>query len=118
MIKSLAERLDNFPGAANQTRCFLHILNLTAKSILRQFDVLKRPNTSESDELEEELPATRSEVEDDIEDVDDVTGWNDDNEEGLEDVDKALTAEETAKLEKDLTPVRLMLTKVSRNNGN
>lgn len=42
MVKHLATLVENFPGAANQTRCFTHILNLVAKSILRQFDVAKK----------------------------------------------------------------------------
>jgi hypothetical protein len=30
-----------FPGAANQTHCFTHILNLVVKVILHQFDAPK-----------------------------------------------------------------------------
>ncbi|TDL16424.1 hypothetical protein BD410DRAFT_702142, partial [Rickenella mellea] len=41
MTSKLAEILDTFPGAANRTRCFAHILNLVAKSIIRQFDLPK-----------------------------------------------------------------------------
>src|SRR5258706_15650722 len=41
MIDALAELLITFPGAANRTRCFTHILNLVVKVILRQFDVPK-----------------------------------------------------------------------------
>jgi hypothetical protein len=42
MIEHLSTLIENFPGAANQTRCFTHILNLVAKSILRQFDTPKK----------------------------------------------------------------------------
>ncbi|KAF8964442.1 hypothetical protein BDZ97DRAFT_1624243, partial [Flammula alnicola] len=38
MIDHLATLLAEFPGSANQTRCFTHILNLVAKCIMRQFD--------------------------------------------------------------------------------
>lgn len=41
MIEHLEMLLDNFPGATNQTCCFLHVLNLMVKSILKQFDLLK-----------------------------------------------------------------------------
>src|SRR5277367_6149417 len=41
MIDELSELLEHFPGAANRTRCFAHILNLVAKSVIRQFDVAK-----------------------------------------------------------------------------
>src|SRR5712672_2730981 len=40
MIDTLAG-LVAFPGAANRTRCFTHILNLVVKVILRPFDVPK-----------------------------------------------------------------------------
>ena len=42
MIWELAYRVPMFAGAASQTRCFLHIVNLVAKSLIRQFDVKKR----------------------------------------------------------------------------
>ena len=38
MIDELGSMLDDFPGAENQTCCFLHIINLVAKSVLRQFE--------------------------------------------------------------------------------
>ena len=38
MVNELMDLLPNFSGAPN--RCFLHIVNLVAKSILKQFDVL------------------------------------------------------------------------------
>ena len=41
--------IDDFPGATNQTRCFLHILNLVVKSIIRQFD-LPKPKKKSSDD--------------------------------------------------------------------
>ena len=41
MIDKLAKLLEEFPGAANRTRCFTHILNLVAKSIMKQFDLLQ-----------------------------------------------------------------------------
>jgi hypothetical protein len=37
--------LDDFPGSPNQTRCFLHILNLVVKSIIQQFDLPKSKKT-------------------------------------------------------------------------
>ena len=35
MIDKLADLLDDFPGEANRTRCFTHILNLVAKNIIK-----------------------------------------------------------------------------------
>jgi hypothetical protein len=49
MIEHLATLVDSFPGASNQTRCFTHILNLVAKSVLRQFDMPKKKKGDDSD---------------------------------------------------------------------
>jgi len=55
MIEELADLLDDFPGEANRTRCFTHILNLVAKSIIKQFDVLKAHANEVLDDLAKEL---------------------------------------------------------------
>jgi hypothetical protein len=55
MIEHLADRLEHFPGASNQTRCFLHILSITAKAIIKQFNVLKTKNDSAVDEVAQAL---------------------------------------------------------------
>lgn len=125
MIEEMAGHLENFPGPANQTRCFLHILNLTAKSILHQFEVPKKKAGEDRNDDNEivtratsELLALSSEIEDDSADgVDDQgedgeDGEGEDNEEGYEDERQKLTAEQLAELNVDLIPVRLMLTKV------
>jgi hypothetical protein len=41
MIWHLGKVLIGFPSAANQTRCFVHTINLCAKSILKHFDLPK-----------------------------------------------------------------------------
>ena len=38
MVDSLGDSVDAFKGAGTRVRCFLHILNLVAKSLIRQFD--------------------------------------------------------------------------------
>jgi hypothetical protein len=42
MIEYLSSILDDFPGPANQTCCFVHTVNLIVKSILKPFDVRKQ----------------------------------------------------------------------------
>ncbi len=124
MVEHLATLIENFPGAANQTRCFTHILNLVAKSILRQFDMAKRmaddpPDLNEAfdalallaEELEDSgIPADNDE-EDDGDGGDNDDGLGDDDE-GLGDERGGMSEEEVAELEQSLIPVRLMLTKV------
>ncbi len=42
MISELAKVLTDFPGQVNQTRCFTHIINLVAKSLMKLFEVKKK----------------------------------------------------------------------------
>jgi len=127
MVEHLSTLVENFPGAANQTRCFTHILNLVAKSILRQFEVKKKTNDDEPDdrddatkalaalaqelELEDSSTEMVEDPEEELEDDDEVT---EDDEDGLGDERDGMSEEEEAELEESLVPIRLMLTKVSR----
>jgi hypothetical protein len=121
MVKELEKLVANFPGPANQTRCFLHIINLVVKSILQQFDIPKSKKTSDGDDsdedegteellklageidVEEEITEGTGDVGDAIED-DNVEGW-------VDELDK-MTEEELGDLSKSVQPVRLLLTKV------
>ncbi|KAF8583963.1 hypothetical protein K439DRAFT_1310968, partial [Ramaria rubella] len=38
MVKELDHLIETFPREANCTCCFAHIINLIAKSLLKQFD--------------------------------------------------------------------------------
>ncbi|THU93380.1 hypothetical protein K435DRAFT_598906, partial [Dendrothele bispora CBS 962.96] len=38
MIESLEDKIRDWAGRANRTRCFAHIINLVAKSLLKLFD--------------------------------------------------------------------------------
>ena len=112
MIEELANLLDNFPGAANQTRCFTHILNLVVKSILAQFELPKNKanipneilNMAEELELEDEILAKEGEGGDE-EDDDNVEGWIDEREQ--------MSEHQLEELEARVEPIRLLLNKVS-----
>ena len=112
IIKELVNLWDNFPGVANQTHCFTHILNLVVKSILAQFELLKGKskianeilNLAEGLELEEEISAKESEEGDD-EDDDNVEGWIDEREK--------LSEHQLEELEARVEPIWLLLIKVS-----
>jgi hypothetical protein len=118
MIDELADLLASFPGKANQTRCFLHILSLVAKSIIRQFDIAKGKADEALDEAEQELRALaegidledlatqreRDDNDDDDED-DDVDGWVDER--------NALSVADREALDASVRPVKLVLVKVS-----
>jgi hypothetical protein len=135
MIEHLSTLIENFPGAANQTRCFSHILNLVAKSILQQFEVRKKvgDDPDDTDDAKKALAALAKELEleentdisedlaNDLEEDEvnseadnEVTVDNDDDDDGLVDERKRMTEEEVAELEETIVPIRLMLTKVCR----
>lgn len=54
MISKLAKILPDF-SQVNHTRCFLHIVNLCTKSIIKQFDILKKKEDEHLDEAVHEL---------------------------------------------------------------
>ena len=127
MIDHLAVLVDTFPGAANQTRCFAHILNLVAKRVLRQFEALKK-GKSVDDAAAKELAAVVDEIsldkdeeasddgsDDDGDECDDVDDdVVDDDEEGVQ--DDELSEDELMSIKENVKPIRLVLTKVSQFN--
>ena len=132
MVEHLSTLLENFPGAANQTRCFAHILNLVAKSVLRQFEDRKTRKASDDpedvDDAKKALSALArelevedntdineelAELEEGEEDSEEENEDRDDDEDGLGDKREGMSKEEVAELEETVVPIRLMLTKVS-----
>jgi hypothetical protein len=125
MVKELAKSLPNW-DVVKRTRCFAHIINLVAKSLLKQFDVIKKPAEGEEGEEEiyisdderefQELAAGLDEEEqqmleetdeaddDDMEGNDDVAGWVDE----IADMDEA----DREYLLKNIRPVSRVLFKV------
>lgn len=114
MIDELADLLADFPGKANQTRCFLHIINLVAKSVIRQFDVAKGKAGEALDEAEEALLALAEGI--DLEDIETQEDQNentiDDNVDGWVDERDALSAADRDALDASVRPVKLVLVKV------
>ena len=124
MINHLATLVDTFPGAANKTRCFTHILNLIAKSVICQFEAPKVKGGNVLNDAARELAAIFDELED-SEDEDEATNNNnasddsgesdeqeDDDDDSLVDERGGMSAEELASLEESMKPIRLVLTKV------
>jgi predicted CopG family antitoxin len=87
MVDALKDRLEIFPGASNCTRCFDHIVNLVAKSVICQFDIPKTKGNESFDDVlrelmvtakdldEEELAMREGEESDDESDDDNVDGF-------------------------------------------
>jgi len=123
MIRELANLLDDFPGPANQTRCFTHVLNLVAKSIIRQFDLPKSKGDGTSDEAMEELMMLAGNIEFEEEELakkdgEEGAGGEDDNVEGWVDGRTLMTDEESNELDESIEPMRILLTKVSLQLAN
>ena len=51
IINKLSILVDTFAGTANHTHCFLHVVNLVAKSLIQQFEVKKE--VAQDNELKE-----------------------------------------------------------------
>ena len=118
MVDHLLTLVEIFPGAANRTRCFTHILNLVAKSILRSFDAKKKVAEGDVDDGTDVLAelARELELEDDVVDGDDNDEeelYFGDDEDGLGDGRDGMSEEEVDELDNTVVPVQLMLTKVS-----
>ena len=62
MIEELADLIATFPGEANRARCFVHIISLIAKSVIKQFDVPKAQASEVLDQGVEELMALAGEI--------------------------------------------------------
>ncbi|KAF8811403.1 hypothetical protein BYT27DRAFT_7089557, partial [Phlegmacium glaucopus] len=97
-------------------RCFTHILNLVAKSILKQFDL---PKAKAGEALSAAVEAL-SDLAGDIEIEEASMGRelaedddSDDDEDGLADPRDEMTDDEITELDESLQPVRLVLVKVN-----
>ena len=117
MLDSLSDHLENFPRAANQTRCFAHTLSISAKSIIQQFDAPKAKSGEVNDDAAETLAALYEglEVEERLEREERQRNDDEDDDEPLniwEDYQGALTDEQREKQDASVQPVRATLAKV------
>ena len=115
MIKALSELVPTFMGTASQTRCFLHVINLIAKTLLHQFDAKKADlrdtelakigvdGETAADTLSESGQGDLD-FDDNTEATNNVEGWIDESDD--------LTAEEVEQLERATRPIRSALFKV------
>lgn len=117
MVDAIADALESFGGEVNHTRCFAHTVNLVAKTVLHQFEVEPGRATDALDEAEQALrelaqsleleeleTVAEKTMEGELEEVDDMTGWIDEQ--------MLLSKDEKAALKKDVLPVKQVLVKV------
>lgn len=122
LVSSLEDLVNNFAGPVSQVRCFAHVINLVAKTVLRQFEVGKAGTEAETSDAEAaailaDLAAfvDIDGLEDDDEGAAGVEGeWEnlDDDMDGWIDERKDLSEAERAELRECVLPVKLALAKV------
>ena len=117
MLNCLSGNLENFPGAANQTRCFAHTVSIAAKSIIQQFDAPRSKSSEVDDEAAEALAALYEglEVEERQEREERLCNEDEDGDNLLnarETYQGELTDEQRAKQDASIQPVRTTLAKV------
>ena len=122
MIDHLAIILETFPGSANQTRCFTHILNLAVKCIMKQFDAPKK-NWQKGKvfglNIEDELEGLEDEPKDpDDEEISNEGTDGEDVDEGeVLDGRDDMTQQDVDELDESVKPVRTVLMKASYPNN-
>lgn len=90
MMQRLVDALPGFGGPRNRTRCFAHIVNLVAKSMLRLFNqsARKGKDKNEGDVDEEEDAATKAATgKEDTVDIEDLLAQLRELEAGVSDQD-------------------------------
>ena len=115
MIEALAKRLITFPGHANWTQYFTHILNQIVKVILHQFDRAKGDADESLDgaslalvDMARDIGPNECEDENDDDGGDTSNGWVDPHEGMLQD--------ERNELNMTVQPIWLVLMKVCLNS--
>ena len=118
MIEELTKFVEDFPGEANRMRCFLHIVNLVAKSLLKQFDIPAKNADAAISEAERELQEMTAdlEMEELVAELEagatQESKGNDNEADVVEVADVLDNEEEIATHRESIRPVRLALTKV------
>jgi len=101
MIRYIGETLDEFPGTANQTRCFVHTVNLVAKSILKPFDTQKTTDMQAFNDVAQAIAEVTEDTGDNENDNNEEDKVRDEHKEPLDD-----------EITMSLDPIRSMLEKV------
>jgi hypothetical protein len=115
MIRELAELVPGFEGEASHTRCFLHVINLVAKSLIHQFDA--RTGQTDVDDEQQELTdepdmedsPSNAAAADESDDEDTAT----DNDDGFVDEVEKMDEAEKELHKYMIRPVKVVLVKVS-----
>jgi hypothetical protein len=118
MIDKLSNALPIFPGEEHRVRCFNHVINLVAKSLLKLFDVPKKSSSATVDAAEEALQGLAGDL--DVEELQTQLGEflaqgdiDADDEDDVEDTLSRMTDAERSAFRLAVAPIRSALVKVS-----
>lgn len=120
MVNILCDLIPLFPGEANHTRCFNHVVVLITKSSICQFDIPKGQADVALDEAESKLRELAEGL--DIEEQMTEAKWDEpderdnDNTDGWVDEVACLLVADWEELEENIRPVKLVLVKVSHES--
>jgi len=105
MIQFLSTSLDDFPGPANQTRCFAHTVNLIARLIMKLFNAWKAKDIEEFNDAAYTLANLAKDMKQDQEATkEDDSDEDKDGDDEVDTLDHELSA--------NLEPISSMLSKV------
>ena len=121
LVTELADRVAHFAGDTSRTQCFLHIVNLVAKSLIHEFDTPKSKTNGSVSSGDKELDELTRDI-----DIEDARTADEDPDKGIDNVDndegwvdefQLLEEEEREELTESIRPLKLVLVKVRFQNS-
>jgi hypothetical protein len=113
MVEDLEFMLEDYPGEAARARCFLHIVSIVAKTIVKQFDIPKKNSKDPVDILNQELyKLAEGTEEEDAQTLSERVDSEEDDEAVADELAGDLNEEDRERLLAELRPIRLLLVKV------
>ena len=114
MIDELETSIESFGGSETRTRCFDHIINLVARTMIKQFDVHHKldeaakelQDLAQGEDIEEAVTLAERDTEADEDDE-----MEQDNKDGT-DERNVMSEGERKRLAESARPVKMMLVKV------
>ena len=111
MVACLAQLLPTFAGKASKTWCFLHIMNLVAKMLMRQFDMKPKEGANKAHEIRQQISELNKNAE--VDNMDEAIKSDDQNNEGCVDEMEELTQAQQDNIVEGIQPIHLILMKAS-----
>jgi len=113
MVEELEFMLEDYPGEAGCARCFLHIVSIVAKTIIKQFDVPKKNGKDPVDILDLELYKLAEGIEEEeAQTLSERVDSEEDDKAGADDLVDDLDKKGRERLLAELRPIQLLLVEV------